>query len=45
MRRALRKVLPALSYHFDIKGDDLASMPFGEINAYLDALHELTRKR
>lgn len=45
MRRALRPVLPALSYHFGIKGADLIAMPFGEIHAYLDALHELTRKR
>lgn len=44
MRRALRSVLPALSFHFGIKGSDLDAMPFAEIHAYLDALHELTRR-
>lgn len=41
MRRALRKALPALSYHFGIRWEHVADMPRGELNAYLDELRKL----
>jgi hypothetical protein len=45
VRRALRKVLPALSYHFSITWEHVADMPHGELEAYLDALHQLNSPR
>lgn len=39
----MRRSLPALSFHFGIKGSDLDEMPYGEIEAYLDALDEMLR--
>lgn len=45
MRRALRKVLPALSFHFGLKWADIADMPQAELDAYLDALHKLSKAR
>lgn len=30
--------------YFGIKGADIADMPFGEIEEYLDALHALSKR-
>lgn len=43
LRRRLRGVLPALSYHFGIKWTDIESMPAGEVNAYIDALDDIAQ--
>lgn len=41
MRRRLRGKLPALSFHFNLKWADIETMPPPELDAYLDALHNL----
>lgn len=43
MRRALREVLPALSYHFSLKWADIEDMPPPEVKAYLRALEKLSK--
>ncbi len=45
MRRAYRKVLPALSRIYGLQWDDVFRMPRGELEAYLDDLHQMGRKR
>lgn len=44
MRRGLLKELPALSYWFGIKPVDLDDMTFDEIDEYLKALRDITKK-
>lgn len=34
-------MLPALSYHFDLKWPDIEVMPFGELEEYLFALEQI----
>lgn len=41
IRRRLRKVLPALSFHFGVKWRDIDEMPPAEIESYLDALSQI----
>lgn len=45
LRRALRKVLPRLSQVYGLKWADIEVMPSGEIEAYLDDLHAMQKKR
>jgi hypothetical protein len=43
LRRALRKQLPAFSYHFGIHPWDIERLTYGEIETYLDALADLNK--
>lgn len=39
----MRPALPGLSYHFGIKWQDIVEMPPGELDAYLDQLHDINK--
>lgn len=41
MRRALVKVLPALSYHFGLRWDHIEGMPASELQSYLASLKQI----
>lgn len=43
MRRAHRELLPALSFVYGITGDDLETMPFGEVSEYVEQLPKLLK--
>lgn len=45
MRRALRAVLPSLSFHFGIHPWQVDDLTFGEVALYLSALEDLNRER
>ncbi len=45
MRRALRQALPAFRRTYGLTWAEIADMPRGEFEAYLDDLHALSKPR
>jgi hypothetical protein len=45
VRRQLRRLLPAFSYHFGIQPWQVDDLTYGEMSVYLDALRDLNKER